>query len=45
MSVCVLSFVCICDNASRMRSLYARACIHVCVCMLVCKSIFAGVRT
>ena len=36
MSVCVLSFVCFCDNASIVsikRGLYVHACIHVCVCM------------
>ena len=45
MCVCVFTFMCICGNASIMRGLYVGACINVCVCMLVCKSIFAGVRT
>ena len=35
--VCVLSFVCICNNASILHGLYVRACIHMCVFVLVCR--------
>ena len=47
MSMYVLSFVYICDNASIMCRLFVDfpwVRIFTCVCMLVCKSILAGVR-
>ena len=45
----MLSSVWICDIASIMRrlclSVLMRACVNSLVCVLVCKSMFAGVRT
>ena len=45
----MLSFVCISDIASMMRQLYVCsimfACVYSCVCVLVCRSMYAGVRT
>ena len=43
MSVYVLSFECI--YVSIMRGQYVRVCMHVCVCVLVCGSMFAGMPT
>ena len=47
--VFVLSFMCTSDNASMMRQLCVSsimfACVYSFVCVLVCKSMYAGVRT